>query len=148
MPLIYSFVARGTTVLAAYCTYHGNFETVAIRRLAQETNSDGRFSQSADRHRFHFLASSGFVFLVVADEKDGTVIPGAFLERVRDDFVPGKYAEKGMSAAAHALDKSFEPRLKAQMEYCMQHPELLSKTHAVQKKIDEVKDIMHDNISR
>ncbi len=95
------------------------------------------------------MASSGFVFLVVADEMDGSAIPGAFLERVRDDFVPGKYSEKGMmSAAAHALDKSFGPRLKAQMEYCMQHPELLSKTHAVQKKIDEVKDIMHDNISR
>lgn len=31
MPLIYSFVSRGTTVLADYTAYTGNFSVVAIQ---------------------------------------------------------------------------------------------------------------------
>lgn len=31
MPLIYSFVARGTTVLADYTAYTGNFSVIAIQ---------------------------------------------------------------------------------------------------------------------
>lgn len=31
MPLIYSFVARGNTVLADYTSYTGNFSTVALQ---------------------------------------------------------------------------------------------------------------------
>ena len=31
MPLIYSFVARGTTVLADFSTFTGNFSVVAIQ---------------------------------------------------------------------------------------------------------------------
>lgn len=34
------------------------------------------------------------------------------------------------------------------MEYCEQHPEELSKVASVQKKVDEVKNIMVENIER
>jgi hypothetical protein len=33
MPLIYAFVAQGTTVLAEYTPFHGNFNTVALEVL-------------------------------------------------------------------------------------------------------------------
>lgn len=34
------------------------------------------------------------------------------------------------------------------MDYCEQHPEELSKVASVQKKVDEVKNIMVENIER
>ena len=40
------------------------------------------------------------------------------------------------------------PRLKTQMEWCMAHPEELSKVAGLQKKVDEVKSIMVDNIEQ
>lgn len=40
------------------------------------------------------------------------------------------------------------PRLKYWMEYCEQHPEEISKIASVQKKVDEVKNIMVENIER
>lgn len=43
---------------------------------------------------------------------------------------------------------SYSPRLKYWMEYCEQHPEELSKVASVQKKVDEVKNIMVENIER
>lgn len=46
------------------------------------------------------------------------------------------------------LIHSGSPRLKYWMEYCEQHPEELSKVASVQKKVDEVKNIMVENIER
>jgi hypothetical protein len=45
-------------------------------------------------------------YLVVADEEYGRQIPFAFLERVRDEF-QAKCAEKGKTAGANSLNKSF-----------------------------------------
>lgn len=147
MPLIYSFVARGTTVLAEYTSYSGNFNTVAIECLQNVKNPDSKFTITCDKHTFNFLVHDGITYLVVADESYGRQIPFAFLERVRDEFT-GKYADKAQTAAAHSLDKSFGPKLKQHMEYCANHPEELSKVAAVQKKVDEVKNIMVENIEK
>lgn len=59
MPLIYSFVARGTTVLAEYTPYSGNFNTVAIECLQKITNPESRFTILCDKHTFNFLVITG-----------------------------------------------------------------------------------------
>mmetsp|Transcript_21381 Transcript_21381/g.38196 ORF Transcript_21381/g.38196 Transcript_21381/m.38196 type:complete len:90 (+) Transcript_21381:268-537(+) len=74
------------------------------------------------------------VYLVVADEAFGRQIPFSFLDRVRDEF-DERFKEKGLKASAHSLDRSFGPRLKAHMEYCMAHPEELTKIAGIQKKV-------------
>lgn len=40
------------------------------------------------------------------------------------------------------------PRLKHHMDYCMEHPEELSRVAGLQKKVDEVKNVMVDNIEQ
>lgn len=61
MPIIYSFVARDTTILAEYTTYTGNFTTVAIECLQNVTNPEnGKFTITCDRHTFNFLVANGF----------------------------------------------------------------------------------------
>ena len=45
MPLIYSFVARGTTVLADYTSYTGNFSVVAIQ--VRGSHQRGRREETA-----------------------------------------------------------------------------------------------------
>ena len=96
---------------------------------------------------FNYLSSQGYTFLCVADHAYGRAIPFAFLEKVRDEWF-AKWADKGASAAAHALDRSFGARLKYWMEYCETHPDEVSKAAEVQKKVDEVKGIMDENIER
>lgn len=147
MPLIYAFVARDTTVLAEYTPYSGNFNTVAIECLQKLQNPESKFTIACDRHTFNFLVHNGFTYLVVADEAYGRQIPFSFLERVRDEYEE-KYAEKGRTAPAHSMDRTFGPRLKSHMEYCMAHPEEISKIAAVQKKVNEVKDVMVENIEK
>ena len=134
MPLIYAFVARDTTVLAEYTPYSGNFNTVAIECLQKLQNPESKFTIACDRHTFNFLVHNGFsectrrrrrmaascmrpgtrlrvacmcaAYLVVADEAYGRQIPFSFLERVRDEFEE-KYAEKGRTAPAHSMDRTF-----------------------------------------
>jgi vesicle-associated membrane protein 7 len=147
MPLIYSFVARGTTVLADYTSYTGNFSTVAVQCLEKCPTNNTKFTFTCDKHTFNYLIDGGFTYLVVADENYGRQIPFAFLDKIREEF-SRQYADKGRTALAHSLDKSFGPRLKSHMDYCMEHPDELTKVAAVQKKVDEVKNIMVDNIER
>lgn len=59
-----------------------------------------------------------------------------------------KFAEKAKTANAHALDRTFGPRLKYQMEYCISNPGEISKVHRVKSKVDEVKGIMVQNIEK
>lgn len=61
MPLIYAFVARGTTVLADYTSYSGNFATVAIQCLEKcPTDGGNKFTYTCDRHTFNYVVSAGF----------------------------------------------------------------------------------------
>ena len=70
MPLIYAFVARGTTVLADHTgpQFTGNFRSVAIQCLDRVPNGNNKFTFTANQHSFNFLIEDGYTYLVVADE--------------------------------------------------------------------------------
>jgi len=70
MPLIYAFVARGTTVLADHTgpQFTGNFRSVAVQCLDRVPSGNNKFTFTANQHSFNFLIESGYTYLVVADE--------------------------------------------------------------------------------
>ncbi|KAM3282750.1 vesicle-associated membrane protein [Capsicum chacoense] len=166
--LIYSFVARGTVVLAEHTPYSGNFSTIAVQCLQKLPSNSSKYTYSCDGHTFNFLLDSGFVFLVVADEPTGRSVPFVFLERVKDDFKKRygssitNYGDPHPLAAAdedddlfgdrfsiaYNLDREFGPKLKEHMEYCMNHPDEMSKLSKLKAQITEVKGIMMDNIEK
>lgn len=166
--LIYSFVAKGTVVLAEHTPYSGNFSTIAVQCLQKLTSNSSKYTYSCDGHTFNFLIDSGFVFLAVADESAGRSVPFVFLERVKDDFKQ-RYGASIRSDGSHPLaddddddddlfedrfsiaynlDREFGPRLKEHMEYCMNHPDEISKLSKLKAQITEVKGIMMDNIEK
>ena len=59
-----------------------------------------------------------------------------------------KNEEKAKTAVAHSLDRSFGPRLKYHMDYCVNNPGEISKVHRVKAQVDEVKVIMVQNIEK
>ncbi|PHT31470.1 Vesicle-associated membrane protein [Capsicum baccatum] len=166
--LIYSFVARGTVVLAEHTPYSGNFSTIAVQCLQKLPSNSSKYTYSCDGHTFNFLLDSGFVFLVVADEPTGRSVPFVFLERVKDDFKkrygssikndgdPHPLASDDEDddlfgdrfSIAYNLDREFGPKLKEHMEYCMNHPDEMSKLSKLKAQITEVKGIMMDNIEK
>ncbi|CAI9091376.1 OLC1v1026397C2 [Oldenlandia corymbosa var. corymbosa] len=165
--LIYSFVAKGTVVLAEHTSYSGNFSTIAVQCLQKLSSNRTKYTFSCDGHTFNFLLDSGFVFLVVADETMGRSVPFVFLERVKDDFKkqyaasikpdePHPLADDDEDddlfgdrfSIAYNLDREFGPKLKEHMQYCMSHPEEMSKLSKIKAQLSEVKGVMMDNIEK
>lgn len=153
-------------MLAEHTCFTGNFSTVAVQCLQKLSPNSNRFTYSCDGHTFNFLVDRGFVFLVVADESVGRSIPFVFLERVKDEFMR-RYEGSINDGASHPLadeeddglledkfsiayqlDREFGPALKEQMQYCMNHPEEISKMSKLKAQVTEVKGIMMDNIEK
>ncbi|KAE8700750.1 VAMP722 protein [Hibiscus syriacus] len=147
-PLIYAFVSRGEVILAEYTEFSGNFNTIAFQCLQKLPSSDNKFTYNCDGHTFNYLVDNGYTYCVVADESAGRQVTIAFLERVKDDFV-SKYASgKATTALANSLNKEFGPKLKEHMQYCVEHPEEISKLAKVKAQVSEVKGVMMENIEK
>ncbi|EXB36993.1 Vesicle-associated membrane protein 727 [Morus notabilis] len=159
--LIYSFVAKGTVVLAEHTSFSGNFSTIAVQCLQKLQSNSSKYTYSCDGYTFNFLIDNAF------DESTGRSVPFVFLERVKDDFrqrYGGGIKEEGPHpladddedddlfedrfSIAYNLDREFGPRLKEHMQYCMEHPEEMSKLSKLKAQISEVKGIMMDNIEK
>ena len=64
-PLIYSFVAKGTVVLAEHTSFSGNFSTIAVQCLQRLPPNSNKFTYSCDGHTFNFLLDKGFGMLFI-----------------------------------------------------------------------------------
>ncbi|KAE8719985.1 VAMP727 protein [Hibiscus syriacus] len=146
--LIYAFVSRGDVVLAEYTEYSGNFNSIALQCLQKLPSSNNKFTYNCDGHTFNYLVHNGYIYCVVADESAGRQIPVAFLERIKDDFVSKYDNGKAVTAPANSLNKEFGPKLKEHMQYCIEHPEELSKVAKVKAQVSEVKGVMMENIEK
>ncbi|XP_047055532.1 vesicle-associated membrane protein 721-like [Lolium rigidum] len=147
--LIYAMVARGTTVVAEQTVYEGNFRDIAAQCLQRLPYArDDRFTYACDGHTFTFLVHQGYAFCVVATDAAGREVPLAFLEMIKEDFNKRYAGGKAATAAANSLSRDFGPRLKEQMQYCMDHPEELSRLSKVKAQVSEVKGIMMENIDK
>ncbi|KAL9240120.1 hypothetical protein vseg_014377 [Gypsophila vaccaria] len=147
--LIYSFVARGTVIIAEYTEFTGNFTSVAGQCLQKLPSSSNKFTYNCDGHTFNYLVDNGYTYCVVAVESSGRQLPIAYLERVKDDFNK-KYGSgtKASSAKAKGLNKEYGPKLKEHMQYCIDHPDEINKLAKVKAQVSEVKGVMMENIEK
>ncbi|KAM3382315.1 hypothetical protein P3S68_007889 [Capsicum galapagoense] len=146
--LIYSFVARGTVILAEYTELTGNFTSIASQCLQKLPASNNKFTYNCDGHTFNYLVEQGFTYCVVAVESIGRKIPIAFLERTKEEFTKKYGGGKAATAVANSLNREFGPKLKEQMLYCVDHPEEISKLTKVKAQVSEVKGVMMENIEK
>lgn len=58
--LIYSFVARGTVILAEHTNFTGNFAEIALQCLQRLPATNTKFTYNTDGHTFNYLAHDGF----------------------------------------------------------------------------------------
>nr|XP_004514025.1 putative vesicle-associated membrane protein 726 isoform X2 [Cicer arietinum] len=140
--LIYSFVSRGTIILAEYTEFSGNFSTIASQCLQKLPSSNNRFTYNCDGHTFNYLVDNGFI------ESAGRQIPIAYLERVKEEFSKKYGGGKAATATTHSLNKEFGSKLKQQMQYCVDHPEEINKLAKVKAQVSEVKGVMMENIEK
>ncbi|CAH8358661.1 unnamed protein product [Eruca vesicaria subsp. sativa] len=140
--LIYSFVARGTVILVELTDFKSHLTSIAAHYLQKLPSSDNKLTYICDGHTFSYLVENGFTYCVVAVDSDGWQIRMAFLERVKEDFNKRYGGGKAATAQANSLNKEFGSILKEHMQYCMDHPDEISKLAKMNAQQSEVKDAM------
>ncbi|KAL8162809.1 hypothetical protein V2J09_014298 [Rumex salicifolius] len=146
--LIYSFVARGTMVLAEYTEFTGNFPAIAAQCLQRLPSSNKKFVYNCDHHSFNFLIHNGYAYCIVSKESVSEKICIAFLERIKQDFINTYGGGKAGTAIAKSLTKDFGPVMKEHMEYVIEHSEEIEKVSKLKEQVSQVKNIMQDNINK
>ncbi|XP_043708042.1 vesicle-associated membrane protein 724-like [Telopea speciosissima] len=145
---IYSFVARGTMILAEYTEFTGNFPAIASQCLQRLPSSNNKFTYNCDHHTFNFLVEDGYAYCVVAKDSAGKQVSIAFLERMKADFKKRYGGGKADTAIAKSLNKEFGPVMKEHMQYITDHAEEIGKLLKVKAQVSEVKSIMLENIDK
>ncbi|KAJ7955082.1 Vesicle-associated membrane protein [Quillaja saponaria] len=145
---IYSFVARGTMILAEYTEFTGNFPAIAAQCLQKLPSSNNKFTYNCDHHTFNFLVEDGYAYCAVAKESVSKQISIAFLERLKADFKKRYGGGKADTAIAKSLNKEFGPVIKEHMKYIIDHAEEIEKLIKVKAQVSEVKSIMLENIDK
>ncbi|PIA61491.1 hypothetical protein AQUCO_00300772v1 [Aquilegia coerulea] len=145
---IYSFVARGTMILAEYTEFTGNFPAIATQCLQKLPSSNNKFTYNCDHHTFNFLVEDGYAYCVVAKESAGKQVSIAFLERMKADFKKRYGGGKADTAIAKSLNKEFGPVMKEHMQYIFDHADEIGKLLKVKAQVSEVKSIMLENIDK
>ncbi|PON51970.1 Sybindin-like protein [Parasponia andersonii] len=112
--LIYSFVARGTVILAEYTEFTGNFTSIASQCLQKLPATNNKFTYNCDGHTFNYLVDDGFTYYVVAVEAVGRQIPIAFLERIKPacSFNATAYCVVAVEAVGRQIPIAFLERIK------------------------------------
>ena len=68
MPLLYSVVSRGTTVLSRFASCTGNFAEVTEQVLAQIGPDNSKLTYSHGAYLFHYLSEDRIIYLCISDD--------------------------------------------------------------------------------
>eukprot|EP00622_Pseudochattonella_farcimen_P006294 FR742081.1.p1 GENE.FR742081.1~~FR742081.1.p1 ORF type:complete len:266 (+),score=30.50 FR742081.1:98-895(+) len=151
MPLLYSLVSRGRTVLAEHTDSSGNFPTVTRLLLGKiDDQKPGRVSYLYDQYMFHYHVENSIIYLCMTSADEGSQgqvrMPYAFLEDIKGLFL-GQYGESAQTAIAFQMNGSFAPVLETRMRHY--NEDFGQENAGIQKvndKLEKVKGVMVQNI--
>lgn len=150
MSIIYSLIARGTTVLVDYTESSGNFQQITGSILQKiPLHDDTKCTYVSGSYHFHVIVDDGLVYLCMADEDFGKRQPYAFLEEIKRRFVNSSLKQRAISAHAYEFRRDFGQVLASQMSlYSDPGYDESDQIAKVQKEVNEVKDVMTQNIEK
>lgn len=67
MPILYTVVARGSTVLAKYASCTGNFDEVTESILAKKAEND-KVTYSQGQYLFHYICENNIIYMCITDD--------------------------------------------------------------------------------
>ncbi|RWW09319.1 hypothetical protein BHE74_00014733 [Ensete ventricosum] len=135
--LIYSFVSRGTVILAEYTEFSGNFNSIAAQCLQKLPASNNKFTYNCDGHTFNYLVEDGY-----------SECPGSRSGRFRVFARLDPSSSRFLACCECNSHYHIRSKLKEHMQYCVDHPEEISKLAKVKAQVSEVKGVMMENIEK
>ncbi|XP_066589200.1 vesicle-associated membrane protein 7 [Prorops nasuta] len=144
MPILYSVVARGPTILARHASCAGNFEQVTEQILAKIPPQDDKLTYSQGPYLFHYICSDNIIYMCITDDVFQRSRAFLYLNEIKRRFL-ATYEHGAHTAVAYAMNIEFGRVLANEMKHYSESTDIdrLSKVHG---ELDELKDIMVRNI--
>ncbi|XP_050307862.1 vesicle-associated membrane protein 7 [Anthonomus grandis grandis] len=144
MPILYSVVSRGTTVLAKYASCAGNFAEVTEQVIAKIPDYNDRLTYTHGNYLFHYICENRIIYMCITDNEFERSRAFLFLNEIKRRF-QANYGPTAESALAYSLNAEFARILANEMKHYSESHDVdtISKVHS---ELDELKNIMVKNI--
>ncbi|XP_034475887.1 vesicle-associated membrane protein 7 [Drosophila innubila] len=144
MPILYSVIARGTTVLAKFADCVGNFAEVTEQIVGKIGVHNHKMTYTHGDYLIHYTCENKLIYMCITDNEFERSRAFLFLADIKKKFIQ-TFGLQVATAIAYAMNTEFSKVLGQQMVYFSQSPEVdtISRVHG---QIDELKDIMVKNI--
>lgn len=144
MPLLYSVISRGTTVLAKYAECVGNFAEVTEQIMTKISSDNHKLTYSHGNYLIHYICEDRIIYMCITDDEFERARAFLFLTDIKRRFI-SSYGLQAATAIAYAMNTEFSRTLASEMKHYSESREVdaISRVHG---QIDELKDIMVKNI--
>ncbi|XP_055383158.1 vesicle-associated membrane protein 7 [Condylostylus longicornis] len=144
MPILYSVIARETTVLAKFAEVVGNFAEVTEQILKKIQPCNHKLTYTYNNYRIHYECENKIIYMCFADDDFAVVRAFLFLSDIKKKFI-STYGLQVATAIAYAMNSEFSKVLAQQMSYFNESNDIDSITQ-IHGNIDELQDILVKNI--
>ncbi|XP_053696141.1 vesicle-associated membrane protein 7 [Sabethes cyaneus] len=144
MPILYSVITRGQTVLAKYAECVGNFAEVTEQIIPKIKLDDHKLTYSHGNYLIHYICENRIIYMCITDDGFERSRAFMFLTEIKKKFIQ-TYGLTVATAIAYAMNTEFSRTLASEMKHYSESRNIdaISQVHG---QIDELKDIMVKNI--
>lgn len=68
MPILYSVISRGSTVLVRYASCAGNFAEVTEQIIGKIPPHDDKLTYSHGNYLFHYICENQIIYMCITDD--------------------------------------------------------------------------------
>lgn len=144
MPILYSVITRGPTVLAKYAECVGNFAEVTEQIITTIKQDDHKLTYSHGNYLIHYICENRIIYMCITDDGFERSRAFLFLTEIKKKFTQ-TYGLTVATAIAFAMNSEFSRTLAQDMKHYSESRDVdaVSQVHG---QIGELKDIMVKNI--
>ncbi|KAF5289933.1 hypothetical protein FQA39_LY14942 [Lamprigera yunnana] len=144
MPILYSVISRGATVLAKYAACAGNFPEVTEQIISKIPLQDNKLTYSHGNYLFHYICQNKIIYMCITDDEFERSRAFLFLNEIKRRF-QASYGSNIDTAIGYAMNSEFASILGNEMKHYSESTDVdtISKVHG---ELDELKNIMVKNI--
>ncbi|EDW04564.1 GH23283 [Drosophila grimshawi] len=146
MPILYSVIARDTTVLAKFAECVGNFAEVTEQIMSRIGVQNHKMTYTHGDYLIHYTCENRLIYMCITDNEFDRSRAFLYLADIKQKFIQ-TYGLQVATAIAYAMNTEFSKVLSQQMVYFSQSREV-DTISRVNGQIDELKDIMIKNIGK
>lgn len=144
MPILYSVISRGTTVLVKYATCSGNFSEVTEQIISKIDSNNEKMTYTHGNYLFHYINENGVIYMCITDDEFERSRAFLYLNEIKRRFC-STYGLTSDHAIAYAMNSEFSAVLANEMKHYSESNDIdtIAKVHG---ELDELKDIMVKNV--